>query len=212
MNNYKINGQVSLKKVLEIPEDGRIPTLIKNFGIEKVHAVIVARLTLFVNNYNVVRPMNATQIVTTAAAIIDSAHEDHLAVEDLLLFFDGAMKNYYGRILDHIDQHVIFEMFEKYRQQRHEAFIEIIDEKTFVRPIYAGNAIATVQSADSVKIITVRTTGFDAAAATGGSAAPGGTSPFQELSLVNKTHQTAGRRPWRTHRAAPAGGQGRRSR
>jgi len=42
---------------------------------------------------------------------------------------------------------------------------------TFERPIYAGNAIATVQSADAVKVITVRTTGFDAAAAAGGSAA-----------------------------------------
>ncbi|RPE72609.1 electron transfer flavoprotein alpha subunit apoprotein [Tibeticola sediminis] len=42
---------------------------------------------------------------------------------------------------------------------------------TFDRPIYAGNAIATVQSLDAVKVITVRTTGFDAAPATGGSAA-----------------------------------------
>jgi electron transfer flavoprotein alpha subunit len=42
---------------------------------------------------------------------------------------------------------------------------------TFERPIYAGNAIATVQSSDKVKVITVRATGFDAAAATGGSAA-----------------------------------------
>lgn len=42
---------------------------------------------------------------------------------------------------------------------------------TFERPIYAGNAIATVQSSDATKVITVRTTGFDAAAATGGSAA-----------------------------------------
>ncbi|WP_367067579.1 electron transfer flavoprotein subunit alpha/FixB family protein [Oryzisolibacter sp. LB2S] len=41
---------------------------------------------------------------------------------------------------------------------------------TYERPIYAGNAIATVQSADAVKVITVRGTGFDAAAATGGSA------------------------------------------
>ena len=41
---------------------------------------------------------------------------------------------------------------------------------TFERPIYAGNAIATVQSLDAVKVITVRTTGFDAAAASGGSA------------------------------------------
>ncbi len=42
---------------------------------------------------------------------------------------------------------------------------------TFERPIYAGNAIATVQSGDAVKVITVRTTGFAAAAASGGSAA-----------------------------------------
>lgn len=42
---------------------------------------------------------------------------------------------------------------------------------TFERPIYAGNAIATVQSGDAVKVITVRTTGFDAAPASGGSAA-----------------------------------------
>ena len=42
---------------------------------------------------------------------------------------------------------------------------------TFERPIYAGNAIAIVQSLDATKVITVRTTGFDAAASTGGSAA-----------------------------------------
>ena len=41
---------------------------------------------------------------------------------------------------------------------------------TFERPIYAGNAIATVRSLDAIKVITVRTTGFDPAAATGGAA------------------------------------------
>lgn len=47
---------------------------------------------------------------------------------------------------------------------------KVLAADTFERPIYAGNAIATVQSADAVKVITVRTTGFDAAAQ-GGSAA-----------------------------------------
>ena len=47
----------------------------------------------------------------------------------------------------------------------------VVSADTFERPIYAGNAIATVQSSDQTKVITVRTTGFDAAAATGGSAA-----------------------------------------
>ena len=48
---------------------------------------------------------------------------------------------------------------------------KVIAADTFERPIYAGNAIATVQSADATHVITVRTTGFDPAAASGGSAA-----------------------------------------
>ena len=47
----------------------------------------------------------------------------------------------------------------------------VISADTFERPIYAGNAIATVQSTEDIKVITVRPTGFDAAAAEGGSAA-----------------------------------------
>ena len=49
--------------------------------------------------------------------------------------------------------------------------IAVESPDTFVRPIYAGNAFATVQAKDAKKVITVRATGFDAAAATGGTAA-----------------------------------------
>ncbi|MEP6740435.1 MAG: electron transfer flavoprotein subunit alpha/FixB family protein [Caldimonas sp.] len=48
--------------------------------------------------------------------------------------------------------------------------IKVDSPDTFDRPIYAGNAIATVQSLDAIKVITVRTTGFDPAAGSGGSA------------------------------------------
>jgi len=48
---------------------------------------------------------------------------------------------------------------------------KVISADTFERPIYAGNAIATVQTSDPIKVITVRTTGFDPVSATGGSAA-----------------------------------------
>jgi len=47
--------------------------------------------------------------------------------------------------------------------------VAVVGADTFVRPIYAGNALATVQSKDKIKIITVRTTGFDAVSASGGS-------------------------------------------
>ena len=48
--------------------------------------------------------------------------------------------------------------------------LEVIDEKTFVRPMYAGNALATVESKDPIKVVTVRATAFDKAARSGGSA------------------------------------------
>jgi electron transfer flavoprotein alpha subunit len=48
---------------------------------------------------------------------------------------------------------------------------KVLSPDTFERPIYAGNAIDTVQSLDAIKVITVRTTGFDPAAASGGTAA-----------------------------------------
>jgi len=49
--------------------------------------------------------------------------------------------------------------------------IEVVSADTFVRPIYAGNAFATVQATDAIKLVTVRTTAFEAAATAGGSAA-----------------------------------------
>ena len=54
---------------------------------------------------------------------------------------------------------------------------------TFVRPIYAGNALATVKSKDAIKVITVRTTAFDAVAATGGRAAVEAVAPPADAGL-----------------------------
>jgi electron transfer flavoprotein alpha subunit len=49
--------------------------------------------------------------------------------------------------------------------------VAVVDKDTFVRPIYAGNALATVKSSDTKKVVTVRAANFDAAPAEGGSAA-----------------------------------------
>lgn len=81
--------------------------------------------------------------------------------------------------------------------------IEVVSEDTFVRPIYAGNALATVQSADAVKVMTVRSTAFAAAAEEGGSGAveqvaaadAAGLSSFvgQELSRSERPELTSAR-------------------
>ncbi len=77
----------------------------------------------------------------------------------------------------------------------------VISADTFERPIYAGNAIATVQSSDATKVITVRTTGFDPAAPSGGSAvvevlaavAASGASSFlgSEIAKLDRPELTA---------------------
>ncbi|QSN60589.1 electron transfer flavoprotein subunit alpha/FixB family protein [Caballeronia sp. M1242] len=67
-------------------------------------------------------------------------------------------KNIAPRIAAHLDVAQISEI------------TAVVSADTFERPIYAGNAIATVQSADPIKVITVRATGFDPVAAEGGSA------------------------------------------
>ena len=59
----------------------------------------------------------------------------------------------------------------------------VVSADTFERPIYAGNAIATVQSMDAVRVLTVRTTGFDAAPAVGGSAVIEAVTPVSDLGL-----------------------------
>jgi electron transfer flavoprotein alpha subunit len=61
--------------------------------------------------------------------------------------------------------------------------ISVESADTFTRPIYAGNAIASVQATDPIKVITVRSTNFDAAPAQGGSAAIENVAPVADLGL-----------------------------
>jgi electron transfer flavoprotein alpha subunit len=89
--------------------------------------------------------------------------------------------------------------------------IKVEKADTFVRPIYAGNALATVQSSDAIKVITVRATGFDAATATGGNAAIENIEPMTDAGLSSMVGQelTKSARPELTSaRAVVSGGRG----
>jgi len=61
---------------------------------------------------------------------------------------------------------------------------QVVSADTFVRPIYAGNAMATVQSSDPIKVITVRGTSFEPAPTTGGSAEVESTDPGSDANLA----------------------------
>lgn len=67
--------------------------------------------------------------------------------------------------------------------------VEVESEDTFVRPIFAGNALATVQSSDGIKVITVRATAFEKAAAEGGSAAVESVDPADDAGVSSFVSQ-----------------------
>ena len=89
--------------------------------------------------------------------------------------------------------------------------IAVESPDTFVRPIYAGNALATVQSSDRIKVITVRTTGFDAVKAEGGSASIENLQPGTDPGMSKLVSQelTKSARPELTSaRVIVSGGRG----
>ncbi|WP_286789161.1 MULTISPECIES: electron transfer flavoprotein subunit alpha/FixB family protein [unclassified Pseudomonas] len=89
--------------------------------------------------------------------------------------------------------------------------ISVESPDTFKRPIYAGNAIATVQSSAPVKVITVRATGFDPVAAEGGSAAIEAVSSIQDAGIsrfVNEELATTGRPDLGAAKVVVSGGRG----
>ncbi len=89
--------------------------------------------------------------------------------------------------------------------------ISVESPDTFARPIYAGNAIATVRSTDAVKVITVRTTAFDAAAAVGGSAVVEAVAPAaaaDKVSFVSREVAKNERPELTSARTVVSGGRG----
>ena len=135
----------------------------------------------------------------------DDAHYEHALAEELSALVEGLAndythvlapattfgKNFMPRVAARLDVAQISDI------------VSVESDDTFVRPIYAGNAMATVQSRDAIKLITVRSTGFDPAEAEGGSAqietlaAAGefGRSAFvgQELTVSERPELTSAR-------------------
>ncbi|MBM3502528.1 MAG: electron transfer flavoprotein subunit alpha/FixB family protein [Alphaproteobacteria bacterium] len=133
----------------------------------------------------------------------DDARYDHQLAEPVAALLATVGKNYAAILApaDTFGKNVLPRAAALLDVAQISDIIAVVSSDTFVRPIYAGNAMATVQSGDKIKVITVRTTGFPAAATTGGSAtiealaaaADPGVSNFvkQELSKSERPELTS---------------------
>jgi len=124
MCRYKEKGEPLHMKVIElVPVSERLPALSKIYGNDKIAAILSKQITRALNNFNLRVGMNPEQITDLSYAIIDEAEQDQLAIQDILLFLDGLPKFRYGKVYDRMDMPTFFEMLEKYREERHLAYM-----------------------------------------------------------------------------------------
>jgi electron transfer flavoprotein alpha subunit len=116
----------------------------------------------------------AAKIAGVAKVIhVDAAQYGHGLAESLSVLIAGLGKGYAAILAPETTsgKNVLPRVAALLDVMQISGIVEVKSADTFVRPIYAGNAMATVQSSDAIKVITVRATGFAAASADGGSAA-----------------------------------------
>lgn len=118
LREYKTpQGTIKYDKILSIPLSDRIPALAQqDFG--NIVSIITAALTLAFEGMNLKRGMNAIQILDLAEAVIDSAGEDNLAMEDLMLFLQKLVRGEYGAMYESMDIPKFMTAFEEYREIR----------------------------------------------------------------------------------------------
>lgn len=127
---FKERNQIQFPKLFEISISDRIPELAKTEkGRSEVFIAILASVKSLFSNINLRVGLNEDQMIEIADQIIEQAGEDNLALEDFLLFGQKFLVGEYGKIYDRMDVPTFFEFFEKYRQLRHEAILNVREEE-----------------------------------------------------------------------------------
>lgn len=160
-------------------------------------------ITVLVAGENCGAAADAAAKVSGVAKVLkadNAAYAHHLAEAMTGLIVDQAKSGGYKYVLapaTTMGKNIMPRVAALLDTQQISDIIGVESADTFVRPIYAGNAIATVQSKDDVKVITVRATGFDKAAADGGSASVSDVSftPSTDLSSFVGQELTESERP-----------------
>ncbi len=130
LSAFKERGNVNYLAVINtIPLNDRLPELAKKYPKKDIAAIITVALTSAFEKMNLRYAMNADQIVELGEMIIETSEEDQLAMEDVMLFLQQLVRGQMGKIYDRMDIPTFFEMFEKYRQDRHTDFINYKYEK-----------------------------------------------------------------------------------
>lgn len=121
-------GSLNYPAIFSIPTDQRLAKMAEN-DFPGTLAIVTAGVTLAMESLNLKFPMNALQIVDLAEAIVDTAGEDNLSLEDLMLFLQNLTRGKYNPLYESMDVPKFMGKFEIYREERHQAMVEYRENK-----------------------------------------------------------------------------------
>ncbi|RYZ15825.1 MAG: hypothetical protein EOO16_26840 [Chitinophagaceae bacterium] len=128
---YQLAHEVQWDKLLALPVEDRIPGLITRYGKKTAHRLLLMMLREFIATMNLPaykRPTE-TRVSVAACEIMISAHEDYLGLEDIILFLQRARAGYYGPIKTLVNMQLLLQLLDKYRQERHSAYLKLKDQQ-----------------------------------------------------------------------------------
>ncbi len=125
LREFKLqNGAVNYPAILSIPVKQRLPEMAKN-DFSGTSIMVGAGITMAMETMNLKNPLLPIQIVDLSEMIIDSAAEDNLSLEDVMLFLQKLVRGEYGKFYESMDIPKFMDFFEMYREQRHNALMQI---------------------------------------------------------------------------------------
>lgn len=117
-------GAENFPAIFSIPTEQRLAKMAEN-DFREAMTLVTAAVTLAMESLNLKNPMTPIQVVDLAGAILDSAKEDNLSLEDLMLFLQNLVRGKYNPLYESMDVAKFMEKFEIYRQERHRALLEL---------------------------------------------------------------------------------------
>ena len=135
MQQYSRKDVVLYEQLLSIPLTDRIPALVAEYGIKRMHRLVRTILQEFCYGIDLPKSkkLTETRISVVACDLILAGGEDQLSLEDLIVFFEQARTGKWGKFKGMLTHYSIMEKLEMFREERHQAYLRITNEKESLR-------------------------------------------------------------------------------
>ena len=123
MQQYTNGKEVRFDLLLAMPQEDRIPALMQDFGVKRMHHMLLTMIKAFCYTLKIpkVKKLTETKMSGVACDFMVAAQEDGLALEDIILFFERAKTGQYGPIKSLAYHYQMMQLFEQYRKERRAA-------------------------------------------------------------------------------------------